>query len=249
MTATDAAAVEFFDARALRLEQVPVPRLSSEERAAMDRFWDEAVARQPALFDGPAVACIGVEANDDDAALVLSWAPVTYRYRALRRIEGCSWLPASIFVTVLQPVEGGGLVVGRSADFTVHPGQWALPGGSAEPPTDGKSLDLAALRRHAAQELVEEIGVTADPEDMTVWGVTRGEHGNIGVHFLAPPVPTSLVLKHHEILAEEEHARGAGPELDRLAIVGSVQDLTGLGRCADFLPMVVSRYAGERTQA
>ncbi|MEU8540888.1 NUDIX domain-containing protein [Streptomyces sp. NPDC048717] len=237
-------AVEFFDARALRLEQTPVPPLSPEELAAMDRFWAEALARQPALFDGPAVACVGIK-TQADGALLLSWAAATYRYRALRRVEGCAWTPASIFVTVLQPVEGGGLIVGRSSDLTASPGRWGLPGGSAEPPVDGERLDVAALRRHAARELLEEIGVICDPEDMTAWGVTRGEYGNIGVHFLAPAVPTALALKHHEALADEERARGIGPELDRLAVVRSVQDVRDLGHCADFLPLVVSRYVGD----
>ncbi|MFD9688419.1 NUDIX domain-containing protein [Kitasatospora sp. NPDC059088] len=235
--------VEFLDARTLRLEQTAVPPLSPEELAAMDRFWDEAVARQPALFDGPAVACVGVE-TQADGALLLSWAAATYRYRALRRVEGCSWFPASIFVTVLQPVEDGGLIVGRSSDLTASAGRWGLPGGSAEPPADGERLDVAALRRHAARELLEEIGVGCDPEDMTAWGVTRGEHGNVGVHFLAPKVPAALALKHHEALAHEERVRGVGPELDRLAVVRSVQDVSDLGHAADFLPLVVSRYVG-----
>ncbi|MFF7361516.1 NUDIX hydrolase [Streptomyces sp. NPDC008125] len=143
---------------------------------------------------------------------------------------------------MLQPVEDGGLIVGRSSDLTAQPGRWALPGGSAQPPTGGERFDLAALRRHAAQELLEEIGVVSDPEDMTAWGVTRGEYGNIGVHFLAPAVPAALALKQHEVLADEERARGEGPELDRLAVVHSVQGVSGLGHCADFLPLVVSRY-------
>ncbi|MFJ9521850.1 NUDIX hydrolase [Kitasatospora sp. NPDC101801] len=232
--------VEFFDARALRLVEAPIPPLSTEERTAMDRFWDESVALQPALFDGPAVACLGVE--NAGAELLLSWARVTYRYRALRRVESCSWLPASVFVTVLQPVTEGGLVVGRSSSATAYPGRWGTPGGSAEPPAEGEVLDLAGLRRHAAQELVEEIGVVADPEDMTVWAVTRGEHGNIGVHFLAPAAPTALVLKHHEVLAEAERTRGAGPELDRLTVVRSVENVKSLASTADFLPQVVARY-------
>ncbi len=236
--------VEFFDARALRLAEVAIPTLSPEERQAMDRFWDESVAIQPALFDGPAVACIEVDASGGE--LVLEWARVTYRYRALRSVKTCAWLPASVFVTVLQPVEDGALIVGRSSATTSYPGRWALPGGSAEPPAPGETLDLAGLRRHAAQELVEEIGVAADPEGMTVWAVTRGEHGNIGVHFRAPTVPLALVLKHHEALVEEERARGTGPELDQLAAVRSVDDLTALGTCADFLPQVIARYAAHQ---
>ncbi|PYC66744.1 hypothetical protein C7C46_30980 [Streptomyces tateyamensis] len=103
------------------------------------------------------------------------------------------------------------------------------------------------MGRHAAQELVEEIGLVADPEDMRVWGVTRGEFGNVGVHFLAPPVPAALVLKHYEALVEAEVARGACPELDQLAVVRSDQDVTGLGHYADFLPQVVTRYTAPRT--
>ncbi|MFG3223942.1 NUDIX hydrolase [Kitasatospora sp. NPDC048194] len=238
-------AVEFFDGRALCLLEVSAPPLSSEERAAMDRLWEEAVASRPVLFDGPAVACIAVEDAGDE--LLLSWARVTYRYRALRRLESCSWLPASVFVTVLQPVEDGGLIVGRNSGSTASPGRWALPGGSAEPPAEAGALDLAALRRHAAQELVEEVGVTADPEDMTAWGVTRGEFGNIGVHFDAPPVPAELAHKHHEALVEAEAARGAAAELDQLAVVRSAADVTALGHHADFLPQVVTRYTAERT--
>ncbi|PYC66743.1 hypothetical protein C7C46_30975 [Streptomyces tateyamensis] len=60
---------------------------------------------------------------DKGAELVLSWARVIYRYRALRRLKSCSWLPASVFVTVLQPVEDGGLIVGRNAGSTASPGR------------------------------------------------------------------------------------------------------------------------------
>lgn len=102
----------------------------------MNRIWDEAVARSPYLFDGPVVACTGLEWQEQE--LVLSWARATYRYRALRRIRGASgWLPSSLFVTILQPTDGGELAVGRGSVSTAAPGRWQLPGGSAEPPVKG----------------------------------------------------------------------------------------------------------------
>lgn len=151
----------------------------------MNRVWDEAVARNPHLFDGPVVACTGWEWQRGE--LVLSWARATYRYRALRRIRGADGpTPGSVFVTVLQPTEDGELVVGRESPSTAAPGRWQLPGGVAEPPHEREALDMPALRRHAAREPVEETGIGVASEDLTLWGVTRGEHGNVGVHFLAP---------------------------------------------------------------
>ncbi|WBP86531.1 NUDIX hydrolase [Kitasatospora cathayae] len=70
---------------------------------------------------------------------------------------------------------------------TTAPGGWQLPGGNVEPLAAGLTLDETELRRQACKELAEEIGVHAAPEDLALWPVTRGEHGNIGVHYQAPP--------------------------------------------------------------
>jgi len=212
----------------------------------MDRFWAAAVKRQPALFDGPAVACLSVDAGPD-GHLDLAWARISYRYRALRQVSGASWRPASLFVTVLQPVSGGGLIVGRGSATTAHPGRWALPGGSVEPPGTGGLLDAGALRFHAVRELAEEVGVAVRPDAVAGWGVTRGEHGNIGIHFIAPPLASEAVFTHHRGLVEAERGRGAAPELDRLAVVRCERDVAALGDTADFLAPAVARYAhGER---
>jgi 8-oxo-dGTP pyrophosphatase MutT (NUDIX family) len=234
-------AVEFFPSSTLRLVEGQVPELSPAERVAIDRFWEEAVAKQPTLFDGPAVACLRLQEQDTD--LILSWARVTYRYRALRRVEGCTWVPSSVFVTVLVPTDDHGLVVGRSARSTAAAGRWGLPGGSAEPPADDEPFDLKALRQHAALELAEEVGVSAAPQELTLWGVTRGEFGNVGLHLLGPTVPFPLVLKHHEAVSRAEAQRGVDPELDQLAVVRSVQGVEALGSHADYLPQLVSRFA------
>ncbi|WP_441248269.1 hypothetical protein [Kitasatospora sp. McL0602] len=73
-------------------------------------------------------------AHCSSTELLLQWAHVTYHYRALRSARTCAWLPASVFVTVLQGIEDGDLIVGRSSASTAHPRQRALPGRSAEPP-------------------------------------------------------------------------------------------------------------------
>ncbi|MFD0260773.1 hypothetical protein ACFVH7_21215 [Kitasatospora indigofera] len=118
--------VTFFDALALRLVRAPMPQVDHAARVAMDQFWERALSRRPALFDGPAVACLGIE-QLQAGELCLTWARTSCRYRALRQVAGASWKPASMFVTVLQPVDGGGVIVGRSSGGTAHPGRWALP--------------------------------------------------------------------------------------------------------------------------
>ena len=45
----------------LRLREVAAPVLSREEELARDGIWDKAVSTNPSLFDGPVVACAGVE--------------------------------------------------------------------------------------------------------------------------------------------------------------------------------------------
>jgi len=232
--------VELFGPRALRLVEAEIPSLPPEVRAGMDRTWDRAVRAKPALFDGPAVACLGLEREED--TLLLRWARVSYRYRALRRVPGAPWLPTSVFVTVLQPTDEGTLVVGRPSGWTAEPGRWTLPGGGAEPPADGAELGVPGLRGHAARELFEETGIKVVPDDLNLFAVSRGRHGSIGVHFLAPRLPEQLVLDHHARLCEAEIAGGGEPELDRLATVGSEAETVALGRVFDYLPPLVARF-------
>ncbi|MFJ5122385.1 GNAT family N-acetyltransferase [Kitasatospora sp. NPDC088548] len=239
-------AVELFDARQLELVETAAPALSVEERVTMDRIWARETAENPALFDGPAIACVSLLVGASGRP-VLSWAPVTYRYRALRRTAS-TWKPSSVFVTVLQPVTGGGLLVGREASWTAHPGRWQLPGGSAEPPPTGQPLDLDFLRRHAARELAEEVGLQTDPDGLQAWTLTQGEHGNIGIHFAAPPVPEALVRRHHQQLLTALPS-DAEPELERIEVVNSVAQLSALSPTVDYLPPLLARWSSVRPQA
>ncbi|WP_308409542.1 NUDIX domain-containing protein [Streptomyces sp. A3M-1-3] len=208
---------------------------------ARDRVWDKAVQANSSLFDGPAVACAGME-WEGPHTLVLSWARVTYKHYALRLVPGATSLP-SLFVNVVQPTDDGCLLAARMSASTAAPGRWQLPGGSVEPPTDHDVLDEAVLRRHAARELAEETGLDTAPEDLTLWAVTRGEHRSIGLTFLAPRQPTSVLRQRFAALMAGERALGCEPELDRIALVRSPDELAALvGPHVDYLEPVVRRY-------
>ncbi|MFF2073160.1 NUDIX domain-containing protein [Kitasatospora sp. NPDC058162] len=230
--------LEVLEAATLCLVETAAPTLAPEHRAAMEQAWAKAVQANPDLFDGPAVVCTATGYDGD--TLVLSWAPVTYRYFALRRVAGAPQV-SSVFVTVAQPTDEGRLVVGRMSAWTAAPGRWQLPGGNVEPPVGTGVLDEAELRNQACRELAEEIGVPSTPRDLTPWAVTCGENGNIGVHYEAPPLPQQAVRERYEALVRAETVAGRAPELDRIALVdGAAGELEGPH--ADYLDVLLHRY-------
>ncbi|WP_395366795.1 NUDIX domain-containing protein [Streptomyces sp. YH02] len=233
--------VEFLDVRRITFVEHPPPALTPWEQGEVDRLWAETKAHTPTAFDGPLVASLGIDLPSP-GVLVARWARLSYRHRALRVLRTAGDVPGSVFVTVLLPTERG-LVVGRGAPTTAAPGRWTLPGGSVEPPADGHALDGEAVRRDAARELAEELGVRISDEKLRLFAVTRGRRfGSLGFHFLAPPVTCALALGRYAELVAVETGRGGGPELDAVAFVTSAAEAEQLGPGADYLPQVLRRY-------
>ncbi|MYY13326.1 NUDIX domain-containing protein [Streptomyces sp. SID4919] len=239
--------VDLFDVERLHPTEVQAPPLSPEDEAARDRVWDSKVKANPNFFDGPVAACAGLRWLGP-RTLGLSWARLTYRHYALRRVPGATAL-ASWFVNVIQPTDDGRVLTARMSLTTATPGRWQLPGGSVEPPQDGEALDEAELAGQAARELVEEMGISVPPHALRLWTVTRGKHGSIGLTYLAPALPEQALHEGLAAAAEVEHAQGREPELDALALVRTPDDLDGLaGTQADYLEPVVRRYTRESSR-
>lgn len=234
--------IELFDVERLQLTEVVEPPLSPSDEAARDSVWNKAVQANPALFDGPVVACGGLEWTGP-LMVRLGWVRVTYRHYALRRVPGATALP-SLFVNVVQPTDDGRVLAARMSPSTAAPGRWQLPGGSVEPPRDGEALNEPALAGQAARELLEELGIDAVPETLRLWVATRGENGSVGLTYLAPALPEEAVRARFAAAADAERAHGREPELDDIALVRSADELAGLsGPHADYLEPIVRRYA------
>jgi 8-oxo-dGTP pyrophosphatase MutT (NUDIX family) len=236
--------VELLNVRRLHLVETAPPELTDAQTSAMNRRWEELTAINPTLFDGPVVVCTGVEWKDP-GTMVLSWCRATYRLLVLR-LDPDHAVPApSVFVSVAQPSDDGQLLVGRMAASTVGSGRWQLPGGTIEPPADGAGLDADALARHAAQELAEEIGLDVPHRNLELWAVTRGNWGNIGLHFRAPARPADTVKDAYAALVSNDIGQGRVPELDRIDFIRSQADIARLGGpTADFLPVLAALHFG-----
>ncbi|WP_338676015.1 NUDIX domain-containing protein [Streptomyces sp. SCSIO 30461] len=236
------AGIDLFDVERLLLAEAAEPPLPPQDAEARDRVWDTAVRANPTLFDGPVVACGGLE-QSGPRILRLSWVRVTYRHYALRRVPGATALP-SLFVNVVQPTVDGRVLAARMSPSTAAPGRWQLPGGSVEPPQDGAVLDESALAGQAARELAEELGVEAVPDDLQLWVVTRGENGSIGLTYLAPALPEATLRAEFTAAVAAERVQGREPELDDIALVRSPDELAGLaGPHADYLEPIVRRFS------
>lgn len=241
MTDEPPCVAELSEVRSVSLTEVDAPAPSPAHRLARDRLWDRAVEANPALFDGPVAACAQSLWHGQD--LMLSWARVTYRHHALRRVPGASSLP-SLFVNVLQRTTDGRMLVAQMSSSTATPCRWQLPGGSVEPPAAGQALDEAGVRSHAARELEEELGVPAAAGSLTLWVASTGKHGSVGLTFLAPPLPARELTDRFAAVTAAEKAAGREAELAALAFVGSVSELHALqGPHADYLRPVVRRFA------
>ncbi|MET7718726.1 NUDIX domain-containing protein [Streptomyces sp. NPDC005407] len=233
--------IDLFDVERLHLEEGEAPLLSPEDESARDGVWERAVQANPTLFDGPVVACAGL-GWAGSRTLRLSWVRVTYRHYALRRVPGATALP-SLFVNVVQPADDGRVLAARMSPSTAAPGRWQLPGGSVEPPQDGEVLDETALRGQAARELVEEVGIDTPPGALRLWAVSRGKNSSIGLTYLAPALPESVLREGFAAAARADRAQGREPELDEVTLVRTPDELAGLiGPHADYLEPIVRRY-------
>lgn len=241
-------AVELIPPIGLRLVEVDPPYVPAGDLAARDAVWDAAVRSNPSgLFDGPAIVCVALDRagpQAGSAAVTVSWARVTYRQFAMRRVPGAAAV-SSVFVAVVQPTIEGGVTVGRASAATAGPGRLQLPGGTVEPPEPGEVLDVAALARHAARELAEETGVVVAAADLRLWVLSRGEHGNVGVFFRAPVLPRARIGGMFTQLVTAEAATGREPEFTGLYFPGSQDELAAVpGPRVDYLAAVIGRHAG-----
>ncbi|MGV9322971.1 NUDIX domain-containing protein [Streptomyces sp. NPDC003660] len=234
---------ELRDVSRLRFQETAPPALTVALRTERDRRWAEAVRANPTLFDGPVAALTGLEHDGADGLLV-SWTPLTYRFRVLRGLPDAPAL-AGLFAAVLQPCDEGRLLVGRMSPTTSAPGRWQLPGGTLEPPGGGAALDLDLLRLHAARELAEETGSDTPADALLPGPVVRDTQGSLGFLFTAPPCPARELQQRYEELARAEIEAGVNPEFDRVALIGSPAELRALpGPSASYLELVAERFFG-----
>ena len=233
--------MDLFEVSKIRFVETAGPDLPPVMRSVMDSAWHEAVRANPNLFDGPVVLCTELY-QDAPGHLVVFWARATYRYRVLRKFQDAPGV-SSVFVCVLQPTQDGELLVGRMSNSTSFPGQLQFPGGNMEPTATGKPLTVDDLRRQAAVELAEEIGVQTSFEELDLWLAARMPNGNIGFFFTAPPLPNGFLIRRHASLVDAERVCGREPEFAEVTLIRGAADLGDIeGNPAEYLGQLVSQF-------
>ncbi|MGL4340324.1 MAG: NUDIX hydrolase [Rhodoglobus sp.] len=192
------------------------------------------------LFDGPAVLCTDFR-REATGGLIISWTRASYRYRVLRNLPDAPAL-SSVFVCVIQPTHEGQLLLGRMSTHTSSPGRIQLPGGLMEPPPLGEPLTLSSLRRHAAIELLEEVGINVPPENLDLFMAGRVTNGNAGFFFTAPALANAFVVRSYTELVKSEQTAGRESEFDDITFISQGTNLDDLdGTPADYLRAVVDK--------
>ncbi|RMI28454.1 NUDIX hydrolase [Nocardia stercoris] len=209
----------------------------------MSEYWRLTSMRNPTLFNGPLVRSHGVSWESDSC--VVSWSRSNYAHYLWRHAPGNSPdrpYARAVYVSVVARTDDGSLVLGRMATETSSPGRIQLPGGNVVPPITDDDLTEDAVRRHAACEFREEVGVELDPEALRLWAIKVGGAGDIGVFYLADLGSAELLRR-----AFDEHiAQHDGPpEFTSLITVHSgIPGIPLIGPQVDYLPALLQMLFG-----
>jgi HAD superfamily hydrolase (TIGR01509 family) len=145
-------------AKTILFQETPASVPSPAQNAEVSRIWNEALAKNPKLFDGNVISYAGHEQRN--GALTVRYFITSYRYVLARMHRPDLQLPVSPLAVsglVLDPAKKT-LVAQRAQNVTQYPGWLELvPSGgiSAEKASNG----TVAFKEHLAQEFREETGL------------------------------------------------------------------------------------------
>jgi len=225
----------------------PIPQSESYERSVAE-CWQQALERNPTLFNGPLVSPLQVSVSD--GVCTLWWYHSDFAHYSFTRQN--RELPATasvgtVFVSLAVPTSDGGLAVGRMSDHTSAPGVVQLPGGGLSIGPEQRVISDRDLRATAVEEVSEELGIILNPANLQIHGVIkRHSPPDVGVVFTTEARPWGDVLEAFAALQAREREAGAASEFAELLAVSPSGDLpyarSGRGHMIDYLPAVIDAF-------
>jgi 8-oxo-dGTP pyrophosphatase MutT (NUDIX family) len=229
--------------RSLRFDETP--RESAAAYSLLDSRWEECAKDQPALFNGPILACRACEPSHG-GYIEIAWYETNYAHYLQRVTSAPLVTPArAIFCSVALRPNSGRLLVGQMSNNTSSPGRLQLPGGNV---TRGRSgaLSSESCAEDACREFEEEVGLMLQPSLLDLWRVkVGGRFDDLGLIYMC-----NLDMSEHEICAAfEKHVRaerlaGSSPEFQTLMFIdASFLDQGSTYNWVDYLPSVARLLA------
>lgn len=218
--------------------------IDEETRARIDSHWEDAIARNPKLWNGTVLGTLapGLPGGLALADGVLSGTALEWEFKQFLAWRDWGFPELGIrnlFGSALILSADGALLYGRMAPSTAVAGWIYPPGGSLEP-RDVHADGTIDVVRSIEIELGEETGLSAT--DAAVDGMFAAFDGgrvSIGrvLRFDAPAVELRNAIR--ATLAAQDH-----PELDEIVVVRRAGDLDALPRVMPFARQFAAHILG-----
>jgi hypothetical protein len=237
---TDAAVIHI-DACACRVADYEWPYVEAR-RAAIDQHWTEAVAANPAFFDGVVLltaACRVLPTNAQPSRLELTLFETRFRNFLFWRHHGFAGRGViDAFGAAIVRASDGAILLVRQRPGNVNEGPYNFPCGFI----DRSDIDASGrvdLAGNISREVAEEVGLgAADLERCPGFLVTRvGVHLAVGVEYRSSLPSKALAARIRAYLAAAEN-----PEIAEAIFVRTVEQSKALElapHCRQFLSVLI----------
>lgn len=226
-------------------------KLPAEVTGDVEEYWTERIASGKKFSRGDVFSIDSIERGGETIRIGLSLSDYAHYLATINgkiaKDHACRVVHSSVMIEMTD----GQLAFGQMSGNTALPGRVQCVGGGItrkDLADDGEHIDI---RKNAATEMLEEIGIAADDagkvRSFRPWAmVESGPYGFLGLVFWAMlSVDKKEFARHYAGFETSLRAKGESPELSRIVFLDKDEKdklkwLSELGgRHAEYLPLIL----------